>query len=91
MSLFFTDLYGFLIKFKIFITIFDCCLLLGGAGGWSSEGCTVLNHTETETICGCNHLTSFGVLLVRETFASQCPTSKKNKKKQLCLVIFLRI
>ncbi|XP_053501214.1 adhesion G-protein coupled receptor G2 isoform X2 [Ictalurus furcatus] len=37
--------------------------LSGGAGGWSSEGCTVLNHTETETICGCNHLTSFGVLL----------------------------
>lgn len=37
--------------------------LSGGAGSWSSEGCTVLNHTETETICGCNHLTSFGVLL----------------------------
>ncbi|XP_060764518.1 adhesion G-protein coupled receptor G2 isoform X6 [Neoarius graeffei] len=37
--------------------------LNGGSGGWSSEGCTVLNHTETETICGCNHLTSFGVLL----------------------------
>ncbi|MCI4388185.1 hypothetical protein PGIGA_G00082640 [Pangasianodon gigas] len=37
--------------------------LNGGSGGWSSEGCTLLNYTETETICGCNHLTSFGVLL----------------------------
>ncbi|XP_046717249.1 adhesion G-protein coupled receptor G2 isoform X1 [Silurus meridionalis] len=37
--------------------------LNGGSGGWSTEGCTVLNFSETETICGCNHLTSFGVLL----------------------------
>uniref|UniRef100_A0A3B1JD34 Uncharacterized protein n=1 Tax=Astyanax mexicanus TaxID=7994 RepID=A0A3B1JD34_ASTMX len=34
-----------------------------GLGGWSSEGCTVLNSTENETVCACNHLTSFGVLL----------------------------
>ncbi|XP_022537227.2 adhesion G-protein coupled receptor G2 isoform X1 [Astyanax mexicanus] len=37
--------------------------LNGGLGGWSSEGCTVLNSTENETVCACNHLTSFGVLL----------------------------
>ncbi|KAF5892955.1 adhesion G-protein coupled receptor G2-like isoform X1, partial [Clarias magur] len=35
----------------------------GGSGAWSTDGCTVLNYTETETICGCNHMTSFGVLL----------------------------
>uniref|UniRef100_A0A3B4CAZ1 Adhesion G protein-coupled receptor G2b n=1 Tax=Pygocentrus nattereri TaxID=42514 RepID=A0A3B4CAZ1_PYGNA len=34
-----------------------------GSGGWSSRGCTVLNSTVNETLCGCNHLTSFGVLL----------------------------
>ncbi|KAJ0062041.1 hypothetical protein NL108_015236, partial [Boleophthalmus pectinirostris] len=35
----------------------------GGSGGWNSKGCSVLNSTDTETICGCNHLTSFGILL----------------------------
>ncbi|XP_047661166.1 adhesion G-protein coupled receptor G4 isoform X2 [Tachysurus fulvidraco] len=34
-----------------------------GSGGWSSKGCIVLNQSQAETICGCNHLTSFGVLL----------------------------
>ncbi|XP_066506908.1 adhesion G-protein coupled receptor G2 [Hoplias malabaricus] len=37
--------------------------LNGGSGGWSSEGCSVLNSTVNETVCICNHLTSFGVLL----------------------------
>ncbi|KAL7847400.1 hypothetical protein SRHO_G00223800 [Serrasalmus rhombeus] len=37
--------------------------LNSGSGGWSSEGCTVLNRTANETVCRCNHLTSFGVLL----------------------------
>ncbi|KAM9455577.1 uncharacterized protein Hap1MRO34_019277 isoform 1-T2 [Clarias gariepinus] len=37
--------------------------LNGGSGGWSTDGCIVLNYTKTETICGCNHMTSFGVLL----------------------------
>ncbi|XP_020863117.1 adhesion G-protein coupled receptor G2 isoform X3 [Phascolarctos cinereus] len=35
----------------------------GGRGGWSSEGCTVKDKRINETICSCNHLTSFGVLL----------------------------
>ncbi|KAM6907597.1 adhesion G-protein coupled receptor G2 [Xenentodon cancila] len=34
-----------------------------GSGGWNSNGCTVLNSTDNETICSCNHLTSFGILL----------------------------
>ncbi|XP_076876414.1 uncharacterized protein LOC143525861 isoform X2 [Brachyhypopomus gauderio] len=37
--------------------------LNGGSGGWSSEGCSVLNSTDKETVCSCNHLTGFGVLL----------------------------
>ncbi|KAJ8413154.1 hypothetical protein AAFF_G00091500 [Aldrovandia affinis] len=34
-----------------------------GSGGWNSDGCSVQNTTEEETICSCNHLTSFAVLL----------------------------
>ncbi|XP_076876420.1 adhesion G-protein coupled receptor G2-like [Brachyhypopomus gauderio] len=37
--------------------------LNGGSGGWSSEGCSVLNSTDKETVCSCNHLTGFGVLM----------------------------
>ncbi|KAJ7996703.1 hypothetical protein DPEC_G00239770 [Dallia pectoralis] len=35
----------------------------GGSGGWNRNGCNVLNSTDNQTICGCDHLTSFGVLL----------------------------
>ncbi|XP_075769911.1 adhesion G-protein coupled receptor G2 isoform X2 [Pelodiscus sinensis] len=35
----------------------------GGKGGWSYEGCTVKERRANETVCTCNHLTSFGVLL----------------------------
>ncbi|XP_075395744.1 adhesion G-protein coupled receptor G2 isoform X4 [Tenrec ecaudatus] len=35
----------------------------GGKGGWSPNGCSVQDKTLNETICTCNHLTSFGVLL----------------------------
>ncbi|XP_078513773.1 adhesion G-protein coupled receptor G2-like [Lissotriton helveticus] len=34
-----------------------------GTGGWSSEGCAVAGSKGNETVCKCNHLTSFGVLL----------------------------
>ncbi|XP_070839579.1 adhesion G-protein coupled receptor G2-like [Chaetodon trifascialis] len=37
--------------------------LNNGSGGWSSSGCFVQNSTDTETVCGCNHLTSFAILL----------------------------
>ncbi|KAM8741862.1 uncharacterized protein AB9X84_019121 isoform 1-T2 [Acanthopagrus schlegelii] len=34
-----------------------------GSGGWSSSGCFVRNSTDNETVCSCNHLTSFAILL----------------------------
>ncbi|XP_039221333.1 adhesion G-protein coupled receptor G2-like [Crotalus tigris] len=34
-----------------------------GQGSWNSEGCMVKERTMNETICSCNHLTSFGILL----------------------------
>ncbi|KAK2828598.1 hypothetical protein Q5P01_019632 [Channa striata] len=33
------------------------------SGGWNSMGCFVQNTTNNETVCGCNHLTSFAILL----------------------------
>uniref|UniRef100_A0A3Q1G4P5 G-protein coupled receptors family 2 profile 2 domain-containing protein n=1 Tax=Acanthochromis polyacanthus TaxID=80966 RepID=A0A3Q1G4P5_9TELE len=35
-----------------------------GSGGWNSDGCSVQNSTDNETVCGCNHLTSFAILLI---------------------------
>ncbi|KAM9436804.1 adhesion G-protein coupled receptor G2 [Clarias gariepinus] len=35
----------------------------GGAGGWNTSGCSLVNSTDTDTTCSCNHLTSFAVLL----------------------------
>ncbi|XP_067464110.1 adhesion G-protein coupled receptor G2 isoform X1 [Thunnus thynnus] len=34
-----------------------------GSGGWNPNGCSVRNSTDNETVCGCNHLTSFAILL----------------------------
>uniref|UniRef100_A0A3Q3EET0 Uncharacterized protein n=1 Tax=Labrus bergylta TaxID=56723 RepID=A0A3Q3EET0_9LABR len=35
-----------------------------GSGGWNQDGCSVLKSTDNETVCGCNHLTSFAILLI---------------------------
>ncbi|XP_048865940.1 uncharacterized protein LOC125739666 isoform X2 [Brienomyrus brachyistius] len=35
----------------------------GGSGGWNTAGCSVQNKTDEHTVCSCNHLTSFAVLL----------------------------
>ncbi|XP_062841290.1 adhesion G-protein coupled receptor G2 [Trichomycterus rosablanca] len=35
----------------------------GGAGGWNSSGCSLLNSTKDVIECSCNHLTSFAVLM----------------------------
>ncbi|XP_010115468.1 PREDICTED: G-protein coupled receptor 64-like, partial [Chlamydotis macqueenii] len=35
----------------------------GGRGGWSYEGCIVKESRVHETVCSCNHLTSFAVLM----------------------------
>ncbi|XP_065832839.1 adhesion G-protein coupled receptor G6-like isoform X2 [Oscarella lobularis] len=33
-----------------------------GYGGWSSDGCEVVESNSTTVVCSCNHLTSFSVL-----------------------------
>ncbi|XP_059183409.1 adhesion G-protein coupled receptor G2 [Centropristis striata] len=35
----------------------------GGGGGWSFDGCSLVNATAEKTTCSCNHLTSFAILL----------------------------
>ena len=36
----------------------------GGFGDWSTRGCTLVNETEEEAMCECDHLTNFAILLV---------------------------
>ncbi|XP_061902658.1 mucin-5AC-like [Entelurus aequoreus] len=33
------------------------------SGGWNTNGCRVQSSTDNLTVCGCNHLTSFAILL----------------------------
>ena len=37
-------------------------------GGWSTEGCRLLQEGKQMAVCSCNHLTSFALLVV-------CPLS----------------
>ncbi|XP_061557971.1 adhesion G-protein coupled receptor G2 isoform X3 [Phycodurus eques] len=43
------------------------------SGGWNKNGCYVQNSTDNMTVCGCNHLTSFSILLdlAREPLTSR--------------------
>uniref|UniRef100_A0A7N6FCD0 Adhesion G protein-coupled receptor F3b n=1 Tax=Anabas testudineus TaxID=64144 RepID=A0A7N6FCD0_ANATE len=36
------------------------------AGNWSDEGCTVITSDENHTLCECNHLTSFSLLIFND-------------------------
>jgi len=31
--------------------------------GWSEEGCSVIYSNQTHTLCKCNHLTNFAILM----------------------------
>ncbi|KAJ6667599.1 hypothetical protein lerEdw1_016720 [Lerista edwardsae] len=46
----------------------------GGKGGWAYEGCVVKERRTNETVCSCNHLTSFGVLLDLSRNTTVSPT-----------------
>ncbi|XP_059158431.1 adhesion G-protein coupled receptor G2-like [Physella acuta] len=35
----------------------------GELGQWSTEGCELVSSSENKTICACNHLTNFGLLM----------------------------
>lgn len=38
-------------------------LLLFVCSGWSEEGCSVIYSNQTHTLCQCNHLTNFAILM----------------------------
>ncbi|OXB62245.1 hypothetical protein ASZ78_015171 [Callipepla squamata] len=47
----------------------------GGSGGWSPTGCKVqADSNENETVCLCNHLTHFGVLMDLQGTATEIDT-----------------
>ncbi|NXJ07399.1 AGRG2 protein, partial [Odontophorus gujanensis] len=48
----------------------------GGHGGWSYEGCIVKESRVNETVCSCNHLTSFAVLMNLYGNAPLSPTQE---------------
>ncbi|NXH51598.1 AGRG2 protein, partial [Rhabdornis inornatus] len=48
----------------------------GGHGGWSYEGCTVKESRVNETVCSCNHLTSFAVLMDLYGYTPLNPTQE---------------
>ena len=39
-----------------------------GYGGWSTEGCSLVEETREEAVCECNHLGNFAITLVRVSF-----------------------
>ncbi|XP_078090987.1 adhesion G protein-coupled receptor E3-like isoform X2 [Mustelus asterias] len=39
-----------------------------GRGHWSPEGCALINTNETHTACGCQHLSSFAILMMAVEF-----------------------
>ncbi|XP_030045344.1 adhesion G-protein coupled receptor G6-like, partial [Microcaecilia unicolor] len=42
-----------------------------GSGGWEREGCNVSKRTKDKTVCSCNHLTHFGVLMDLQRTSTQ--------------------
>ena len=60
------DLPGLVIISTVHSNVFLCCSNRPGAvlypGRWSKEGCET-NSSLTQTVCKCNHLTHFAILL----------------------------
>lgn len=61
----------FLADFSPSSKVIHLCNLLipppDGAGGWNGSGCRVSEEsTSNRTVCLCDHLTHFGILLVRQ-------------------------
>ena len=58
-------LYFFLCLFLSFLfKFYDQLIFSSSNGSWSTDGCTVLNDSSMlSTVCSCNHLTNFAVLM----------------------------
>ncbi|XP_067028627.1 adhesion G protein-coupled receptor L4-like isoform X1 [Acropora muricata] len=80
---------------KIIVQIFKnnslkpwCVFWKGDAGVWSSEGCLVHSSNYTHTVCHCNHLTSFSVLM---QFTEDSHAIKASDKEALSLITYVGI
>lgn len=59
-------------------------------GAWSKTGCTLVESTRDQTICSCNHLTNFAVLM--EVGETKVPTFSMCKdRKLLCTEILIKL
>ncbi|XP_057673944.1 adhesion G protein-coupled receptor E2 isoform X2 [Corythoichthys intestinalis] len=62
-----------------------------GAGSWSADGCTAVKSDSESTVCSCNHLSTFAVLMalydVEEIFELQLLTSLGLSLSLICLLI----
>ena len=72
---------------KVLVHMYVCT---DGYGGWSSDGCTTVNSSNSTdnasseyVTCMCNHLTNFAILLVRITLLYLYTIS--------CVLIFFRM
>ncbi|KAM4677471.1 adhesion G protein-coupled receptor E5 isoform 2-T2 [Discoglossus pictus] len=52
---------------------------------WKSTGCVKIESTENETLCSCNHMTSFAILMAQESIESW----ELTLITQICLTISL--
>ncbi|XP_044164145.1 adhesion G protein-coupled receptor L3-like [Acropora millepora] len=80
---------------KIIVQIFKnnslkpwCVFWKGDAGVWSSEGCLVHSSNYTHTVCHCNHLTSFSVLM---QFTEDSHAITASDKEALSLITYVGI
>ncbi|XP_061568192.1 adhesion G protein-coupled receptor E5 [Cololabis saira] len=62
-----------------------------GDGAWSTRGCSVVESTPDYTVCSCNHLSSFAVLMalyeIEDKFALQLITWVGLSLSLVCLLI----
>lgn len=58
-------------KCLIYTNWLFCVTFVGQNGGWNSSGCHAKLH-DTETVCCCDHLTFFTLLLVPRTLHIYC-------------------
>lgn len=69
------------------------CTSIDVFGKWSTEGCSLTSIDDDEVTCECNHLTHFGLLLVRfgskkdRSCNSKLPHVKHGQKNLFCINI----
>ncbi|XP_039349804.1 IgGFc-binding protein-like [Mauremys reevesii] len=59
---------------------------IAGKGTWAEDGCTILHTNSTHTICSCDHLSSFALLMgLSGVEVSHCQTQIKGLNSELLI------